>query len=134
MSRLRFFKLALVFVVLRCARRSSCRKPFRNAGIEPARSGESKVQLVALRETHQPGTGGADPGNNRGACTVREHAVVAGEIHPWAGHQRGQASRKIQRFVHNVCGVVVVVFRPGLAPECEGILYSPDSFTRGENA
>ncbi len=34
-------------------------------------------------------------------CAVRtvgcEHTVVASEVHPWAGHQRGQPRQKIQR-------------------------------------
>jgi hypothetical protein len=45
-------------------------------------------------------------------CAVRtvvgEHTVVAGEIHPWPGHQRGQSHQKIQRLEHKVCGAVVV--------------------------
>jgi hypothetical protein len=60
--------------------------------------------------------------------------VVAGEIQLWPGHQRGQACQKIQGLVQDVCSVVVVVFRAGLAPECERILYWPDASTRGENA
>ncbi len=45
-------------------------------------------------------------------CAVRtvgcELTVVASEVHPWPGHQRGQARQKIQRLEHNVGGAVVV--------------------------
>ncbi len=45
-------------------------------------------------------------------CAVRtvgcEHTVVAGEVHPRPGQQRGQPRQKIQRLEHNVCGAVAV--------------------------
>jgi hypothetical protein len=39
--------------------------------------------------------------------------VVAGEVHPRPGRQRGQPRQKIQRLEHNVCGAVAVgAFEP----------------------
>ncbi len=39
--------------------------------------------------------------------------MVAGEVHPRPGHQRGQPRQKIQRLEHNVCGAVAVgAFEP----------------------
>jgi len=47
----------------------------------------------------------------RDQCPVRtvgcEHAVVAGEVHPRPGNQRGQAHQKIQRLEHNLRGAVI---------------------------
>ena len=39
--------------------------------------------------------------------------MVAGEVHPRPGHQRGEVRQKIQRLEHNVCGAVAVgAFEP----------------------
>ena len=37
-----------------------------------------------------------------------EHAMVAPEVHPWPGHQRGEPGQKVQLLEHDVGGAVVV--------------------------
>lgn len=50
--------------------------------------------------------------------------MVAGEVHPRLGHQRGQVRQTIQRLEHNVCGSVVVR-RFGLITHFASIVLTP---------